>query len=132
MKPYFSRILGLALVCFGLIEISGVISEEQSTLTKVRDAAPDFTVKTTDGKEFKLSAHKGKPVLLNFFATWCGPCLAELPHVEKDIWRKHKDRGLVVVVVVIMCWEAQEKASEVGFFHSGHSDTAAADRRENQ
>ena len=99
MKPHLIRILGLVLLCVSLININAADSEEQSTLTKVGDTAPDFTVKTTDGKEFKLSAHKGKPVLLNFFATWCGPCLAELPHVEKEIWKKYKDRGLVVVVV---------------------------------
>ena len=99
MKPHLIRILGLVLLCTRLATINAADSEEQSTLTKVGDNAPDFTVKTTEGKEFKLSAHKGKPILLNFFATWCGPCLAELPHVEKEIWKKYKDRGLVVVVV---------------------------------
>src|SRR5687767_4230495 len=99
MKPHLIRILGLVLLCIRLATINAADSEEQSTLTKVGDTAPDFTVKTTDGKEFKLSAQKGKPVLLNFFATWCGPCLAELPHVEKEIWKKYKDRGLAVIVV---------------------------------
>jgi peroxiredoxin len=126
MKPHFPRILGVALVCLGLLEITAATSEEQSTLTKVGDAAPDFTVKTTDGKEFKLSAHKGKPVLLNFFATWCGPCLAELPHVEKEIWQKYKDRGLVVVVV-----GREHEIPEVAEFKKKHqySFVMAADRK---
>src|SRR5262249_40389014 len=44
-------------------------------------------------------AERGKVVVLNFFATWCGPCLAELPHVEKEIWQKYKDKGVVLIAI---------------------------------
>ncbi|MCX6049823.1 MAG: redoxin domain-containing protein, partial [Chloroflexi bacterium] len=44
--------------------------------------APDFTLTTLDGKTFNLRAHRGTPVVLNFWATWCGPCQEELPAVE--------------------------------------------------
>ncbi len=44
--------------------------------------APDFTLNTLDGKTFKLSAQRGTPVVLNFWATWCGPCQDELPAVQ--------------------------------------------------
>ena len=87
------------MTLFALAPAYAATAEEESTLTKVGQSAPDFTVKTTDGKDFNFAAHKGKPVLLNFFATWCGPCLSELPHVEKEIWQKYKDRGLVVAVI---------------------------------
>ncbi|MCO6025785.1 TlpA family protein disulfide reductase [Prevotella cerevisiae] len=55
------------------------------------DQAPDFTVKLTNGKRVKLSDLKGKVVLLQFTASWCSVCRREMPHLEKDIWQKHKN-----------------------------------------
>lgn len=47
------------------------------------DVAPDFTAKLTDGSTFTLSDYDDKVVILNFFATWCGPCMREMPAFEK-------------------------------------------------
>ncbi len=48
----------------------------------VGDMAPDFTVTLLDGTEFKLSDMRGTPVFINFWATWCGYCVQEMPHMQ--------------------------------------------------
>lgn len=62
--------------------------------------ADDFTVTLMNGSTFRLSEHRGKTVLLNFWATWCPPCREEMPALER-LYRQHKDRGLVLVAVSI-------------------------------
>ena len=58
--------------------------------------APDFSGKDQFGKTLSLSELKGKIILLNFWATWCGPCRHELPYIQK-IWERHHNEGLVVI-----------------------------------
>lgn len=58
----------------------------------------DFSLKDTEGRDFTLSGLRGRVVLLDFWATWCPPCLAELPYIEK-LHREFKDQGLVVLGV---------------------------------
>jgi len=101
-SPIFTRLTVIALLFTTAILIAGAPAaenNESSTLTKIGQAVPDFKVTATDGKEFSADTFRGKVILINFFATWCAPCLAELPRVEKEIWQKYKDRGLVIVVI---------------------------------
>jgi peroxiredoxin len=77
---------------------SGVKAAEPVKAEKERKAAPDFTLKDADGKTVKLSDYKGKVVLLDFFATWCGPCKIEIPWFV-DFERTHKDKGFSVLGV---------------------------------
>jgi len=74
------------------------VEEPQSPM--VGKLAPDFTAPTLDGESFKLSESIGsnKVVLLDFWATWCGPCLAELP-VLTQIAEDYKDRGVVLYAI---------------------------------
>jgi len=60
--------------------------------------APAFTLTTLDGKKVSLADLKGKPVLINFWATWCGPCQLEMPWFE-EFSKKYQDKGLVVLGV---------------------------------
>ena len=62
--------------------------------------ADDFTIPTADGKTFKLSAQRGRPVFINFWATWCPPCLEEMPALER-LWRARKDGGFVMLAVTV-------------------------------
>lgn len=59
-------------------------------------AAPAFTLATTDGKKVSLSDYKGRPVIVNFWATWCGPCKLEMPWFE-EFSKKYAGQGLVVL-----------------------------------
>ena len=58
--------------------------------------APGFTLTSTEGKRVSLSDFKGRPVLVNFWATWCGPCKLEMPWLE-EFSNKYKAQGLVVL-----------------------------------
>ena len=90
MKQLRLWLLGL----FALCGIAAVAQEAKADSTgyivKVGQTAPDFTVTLTDGKTVKLSDFRGKVVMLQFTASWCGVCRKEMPFIEKDIWQKHK------------------------------------------
>jgi peroxiredoxin len=77
-------------VFFAAITITGA-QIDTTTLTKIGDKAPVFICKTTNGKTIDISKLHGKIIMINFFATWCGPCNTELPLIQKNIWDKYKD-----------------------------------------
>ena len=60
--------------------------------------APDFTLETLGGGPTALSQHRGKVVVINFWASWCGPCGLEMPVIQK-VYATDRDRGLVVLAV---------------------------------
>jgi peroxiredoxin len=66
----------------------------------VKTKALDFKLKDLDGNEVSLSSLKGKKVFLNFWATWCPPCKAEMPEIEK-LYQETKDSDLVILAVDI-------------------------------
>jgi peroxiredoxin len=66
--------------------------------TAVGTSAPDFTLKTLAGGNMRLQEQRGQVVLVNFWATWCGPCRKEMPHLNR-IADKYKSSGLVLLGV---------------------------------
>lgn len=60
--------------------------------------AADFTLRDTTGRPVRLSDHRGKVVLVNFWATWCMPCAAELPHLQR-LYETYRDQGFVVLAI---------------------------------
>lgn len=75
------------------------IAQDDATLVKEGQAAPDFSITLEDGSVKKLSDMKGKVVWVNFFATWCPPCRKELPHLEKEVYKKFKGQKFEVLVI---------------------------------
>ena len=68
-----------------------VSAQDNFTLARLNAQAPAFAFEVKPGTKHQITDYKGKVVLLTFFATWCGPCRAELPHIEKDIHQKYAD-----------------------------------------
>ena len=98
----FRLLCALTAILLGL-SVEGCVSQNVrdasgSTLKPAskRNPAPDFEVKDANGQTFHLADYKGKVVLLNFWATWCGPCKVEIPWFM-DFERNYKDHGFAVV-----------------------------------
>jgi peroxiredoxin len=84
--------------------------ESSSSAVTTGSQAPDFKLTTLDGRQVKLSDFKGKVVVLNMWATWCGYCRVEMPDIEAA-YQKNRDQGVVVLAI-----NAQEGSSEVSQF----------------
>ena len=98
------KIISVLTLLFLLIYNSANAQDEEiyvdkrGFVVKIGDYAEDFYINYADDrKSEKLSDLKGKIVMLQFTASWCGVCRTEMPHIEKDIWQKYKNKGMRVI-----------------------------------
>ena len=73
--------------------------DNRGYIVDVGDIAPNFTMEYTTGEKVTLSDLRGNIVVLQFTASWCSVCRKEMPHLEKDVWQKFKDKGLFLIGV---------------------------------
>lgn len=110
MKHFLPAVLAAALVCTAACASKPSTAGTPAAQVKsaeLRKPAPDFELKDADGRTVKLSDLKGKVVMVNFWATWCGPCKLEIPwFIEFE--KKYKDQGFAVIGIATdeEGWEA--------------------------
>lgn len=116
MKTY--RNIAVIGILFVLLTAFTTSKESRYTEVKVGEVAPDFELLASDGKTYKLSDFKGKMVVLDFWAMWCGPCKKKMPKIQ-ELKDKYGKNGVEVISILAMNAGAEESAknyfSEKGY-----------------
>ena len=81
-----------------LLALALVACNSAQPAARLGGPAPDFNLPTADGGTVRLADLKGKPVLINFWATWCQPCREEMPAMQ-ELYEQYRDRGLMILAV---------------------------------
>jgi len=95
MKRFILVLLPLVIVLFVCAD-----AEKASIFSDNSPQASDFTVKDLKGRKIALSDYSGKVVFLNFWATWCGPCKAEIPDFI-EAYKQYKDKGMQIIGISV-------------------------------
>ncbi len=99
---------------FSRLAVAAVLLAAQPALAQPKegDAAPGFTLKLFDGSKKKLEDYRGKVLVINYWATWCGPCKSEMPMMS-GFHRKFQDKGFEIVGVVTQDSVPKDKLKRV-------------------
>ncbi len=114
IRPQFSIVWTL-IAAAGLLAACG----ERTNTLGVGDRFPEVELPDLEGKSYRLSEHRGKVVVLNFWATWCAPCVEEMPSLEK-LHRTLGEKGLQVIAVSV-----DERREDIESFREEHELTFA-------
>jgi cytochrome c biogenesis protein CcmG/thiol:disulfide interchange protein DsbE len=103
----------MAMMAWALLNQSPVTGKSGST--RLDKPAPEFTLPLFEGGELTLSEQSGRPVVINFWASWCAPCRVEARRLE-EAWRSYRDRNVLLVGIQTQDTEADGRAylSEFG------------------
>lgn len=85
--------VSLGVASFLILLLMVIPRSDADTVLQIGQAAPDFELETLEGEKVKLSELKGKPVVINYWATWCPPCRKEMPEFQQ-VYDKYKGDGL--------------------------------------
>ncbi|MCG2613733.1 TlpA family protein disulfide reductase [Terrimonas sp. NA20] len=105
LKGFYEGLPGIYKSAYYGRRIKKLLYDETLSLGKM---APDFSLPDTTGHAVSLSSFRGKYVFLDFWASWCGPCLKENKFI-KQAWQMYKNKGLVVLAVSIDSPESKDK-----------------------
>lgn len=100
------------VVAVGLA-IGWLVGSTNATVAEVGSPAPDFTVELIEGETFTLSETRGRPVVLNFWASWCNPCREEIPDISAYA-ESHPDVSVIGVAVTDIEEDSRAFAEEIG------------------
>lgn len=94
--PKWMRSVAVAILVVGGFYGVRNLTSQEAPPENLKVKAKDFELLDLQEQKVKLSNYKGKVIILNFWATWCPPCVKEIPHID-ELYRTYKDKGLVVL-----------------------------------